>query len=86
MTDAIREFYKNAFAKKVYWVWTIICVIIAYGFSINNRTISIDGLSYDRYYLLPKSTSGLIAGKRWGFYLYSFLFASKNATSNISTG
>lgn len=80
MLEAIKEFYYNVGKRTSYKVWVGICAIISYGFSFFNRTVSIDGLSDDRYYFNYKTQSGLIAGKRWGFYIYRFLFSTERGT------
>lgn len=83
MTQAINKFWENVGKSKMYMGWTVFCVFSAYFFSLANRTISIDGLSADRYYYNPNAEGGVLAGKRWGFYVFKYLFSA--ATGVTST-
>ena len=67
------DFRKEHLSRCQYLIPVFMFSIMAYGFSIFNRTVSIDDLLYS-YYI---SENFSIAGMRWGNYLLSFLFSTK---------
>ena len=62
-----KDFYKNVVTRFSYWGIILLFSIIAYGFSMLNRTISIDDLAKDLYI---GNGQKMLAGTRWGMVLW----------------
>ena len=63
----LKDFYKNVVTRFSYWGITLLFSITAYGFSMLNRTISIDDLAKDLYIGRGQK---MLAGTRWGMELW----------------
>ncbi len=78
MKQSILEFKKNI-NFKTYENVVLLSAIISYFYSFASRTVYIDSLN-NGYYLSPYSDGGLIAGKRWGYYLFVVPFLTRFST------
>ena len=67
MKKEISQFYQNVGRRVSYWLPLLFVTILAYGFSITNRTVGVDDLAYDTYYGDGKA---MLAGMRWGAVLW----------------
>ena len=68
MCDTMKSFYRNIATRKTYWLTLFSFVIIAYGFSTFNPTVSIDDLAR-QYYI--GDGKAMIAATRWGMVLWT---------------
>lgn len=68
MYDTMKSFYRNVANRKSYWLPLFILVIIAYGFSTFNPTVSVDDLARQYYFGDGKV---MIAATRWGMVLWT---------------
>lgn len=68
MRKVLREFFDSVVCKKVYWMSQVFFCVLAYGFSITNRTIGIDNLRWEEYYNYLN-----IQELRWGSNLYMLI-------------
>lgn len=74
---SIKEFWINVGKRPQYYLPTLICVFVAYSFSLSNRTVSIDDMAQHWYY----GEMGLkIQGLRWGELLINTLFSIERYT------
>lgn len=69
--NEIKDFYHKIGSRKEYYLSLLIISILSFGFSIFNRTVSIDDLFTDYY---VGSGKLMISATRWGFTLYAALF------------
>lgn len=65
--DSFIAFYKDVVGKKLFFIPVLFFLLIGYCFSINNRTISIDDLTFD------SNTIEEWLGGRWGMYVWAEL-------------
>lgn len=65
--DGVIAFYKDIIEKKQFFVPVLFFLLIGYCFSINNRTISIDDLTFN-----SNNIAGWLGG-RWGMYVWAKL-------------
>jgi len=68
----VKEFYAVVGKKVSYWLPVLLITILSYGFSLFNRTVSIDDLAGDVY---TGSGNAMIAANRWGMNLLSGMFS-----------
>ncbi len=80
MLDELKNFYNIVVKRVSYWLPLLFFTVLAYGFSIFNRTVGIDDLSRD-YYI--GSGHAMIAGTRWGMPLWLKIFATKEYVSGL---
>ena len=76
----LRDFYQNVIKRFSYWGITLLFSMIAYGFSVLNRTISIDDLAKDLYI---GSGQKMLAGTRWGMELWHHVLGVTQVTPFI---
>lgn len=76
----IKLFYKNIFSKKGYYLPLLLFCFVAFGFSIFNRTVSMDDLSYSMF---AGENHMAIGGYRWGLYLLNLFLYTKEYTPFI---
>ena len=75
MKEKFKEFFKDIVCNKKYYIPLLFFTFVAYAFSIMNRTVSIDDLSY---MMFGGDKHMAIAGYRWGLYLLNiFLYTSE---------
>lgn len=73
----LKIFWKEVVSNPRYYLPTIFCCLVAYTFSLTNRTVSIDDMAQDWYY----GDIGLkIQGLRWGELLINNLFSIEKYT------
>lgn len=72
--EYIKEFCNDILFNKLYFLSIIFISVLSYGFSIFNRTISIDDMSKNIYLGDGKL---MLKGCRWGQYIWMSLFSSK---------
>lgn len=63
MCTVLKDFYNNIGKKVSFWLPLILFSIAGYGFSICNRTVSVDDLAGDVYL---GSQKAMLAATRWG--------------------
>ena len=73
MKAALHDFYSHIAKKKRYWIPVLFFAIIAYAFSITNRTLGIDDMATEVYW---GSGRAMIAATRWGMALWVHLFST----------
>ena len=75
MKEKFKEFFENIVCNKKYYIPLLLFSFVAYAFSIFNRTVSIDDLSY---MMFGGDKHMSIAGYRCGLYLLNiFLYTSE---------
>lgn len=72
MKTELKEFYSDIVRKKSYWLPIVFFAIIAYGFSMVNRTVSIDDMSQSFFF---KNDHLMMAATRWGMTLWVYFFS-----------
>ena len=79
MTAILKEFYDNILKKKSFWIPMLFFTWAAYGFSMMNRTISMDDLA------TPFYVDGTVwlSEYRWGAVLWKKLFSFGDCTPYI---
>ena len=79
MTAILKDFYNNVIRKKIYWIPLLFFTWASYGFSMMNRTISIDDL------ITPYYVDGQVwlSEYRWGAVLWKKLFSFGECTPYI---
>lgn len=70
------SFYRDVASKVQYWLPVILIAVLSYGFSVFNRTVSIDDLSRDYY---NGSGHAMIRATRWGMDFWAKLFSTSKA-------
>lgn len=68
MASVIRSFYDTVARKTAYWLPILLIAVLSYGFSIANRTLSIDDMAMNMY---TGDGHVNIASLRWAFDLYN---------------
>ena len=81
MKDIISDFLNKVAFKKRYYLPLIFISFVSYGFSLFNRTVSIDDLAQDLYY---GAGDLKIKGLRWGQVLINRIFSTINFTPFIN--
>ena len=81
MKDIISDFLNKVAFKKRYYLPLIFISFVSYGFSLFNRTVSIDDLAQDLYY---GAGNLKIKGLRWGQVLINRIFSTINFTPFIN--
>ncbi len=71
MKKRLIDFYKTIFVDIRYWGPLLLMAMIAYGFSITNRTVSMDDLAYSIYFIDPH----YMITSRWGQEMWVVLFS-----------
>lgn len=79
MRELIRDFYKNIASRKPYWMTLLFMTWGAYGFSIMNRTVSIDDLATELYV----DGNVWLSEYRWGAVLWKKIFSTGIVTPYI---
>lgn len=69
-----KDFCSNIVKNKIYIISLLFFNLLAYGFNLANRTVSMDDLAFD---VFGKGGWG-ISGMRWSIYLFAPLFNTKN--------
>ena len=70
------SFYRDIASKAQYWLPVILIAVLSYGFSMFNRTVSIDDLSRNHY---NGSDHAMIRATRWGMDFWTKLFSTSKA-------
>lgn len=70
MAEIIKDFYNHVVKKVSYWLPVLFFSTLAYGFSITNRTVSIDDLAMNIHWDIHQRG---LSGMRWGGVIWGKL-------------
>ena len=73
MYNVMKSFYSNVIKRVSYWLPLTFFVLVAYGFSTFNSTVSVDDLARDYYF---GDGHAMISATRWGMVLWVKVFST----------